>query len=135
MANSVMMFDVLGYPESHPDRAIARKSIELLLVEHEDEIYCQPCVSPVWDTGLAAQSLIEVGSAEARKRAVKGLEWLKPKQILDVVILRKGPGRFGRRLPDGFDPLAPRNLLTFKSYWEPLDDWALQGTSPKRKKK
>jgi squalene-hopene/tetraprenyl-beta-curcumene cyclase len=85
MANSLMMFDVLGYPESHPDRAIARKSIELLLVEHEDEVYCQPCVSPVWDTGLAAQSLIEVGSAEARKRAVKGLEWLKPKQILDVV--------------------------------------------------
>ncbi len=28
MANSVMMFDVLGFPESHPQRAIARKSIE-----------------------------------------------------------------------------------------------------------
>jgi hypothetical protein len=43
-----------------------------------------------------------------------------------VVILRKRPGRFGRRLPDGFEPLAPRNLLTLKSYWEPLDDWALR---------
>ena len=32
MANSVMMFDVLGYPEGHPQRAIARKSIEKLLV-------------------------------------------------------------------------------------------------------
>jgi hypothetical protein len=39
----------------------------------------------------------------------------KKKQILDVVILRKRPGRFGRRLPDGFDELAPRNLLTFIS--------------------
>jgi hypothetical protein len=43
-----------------------------------------------------------------------------------VVILRKRPGRFARRLRDGFDELAPRNLLTFKSHWEPLDDWALK---------
>jgi squalene-hopene/tetraprenyl-beta-curcumene cyclase len=28
MANAVMMYDVLGYPEDHPNRAIARKSIE-----------------------------------------------------------------------------------------------------------
>jgi hypothetical protein len=48
------------------------------------------------------------------------------KQILDVVPLRKRPGRFARRLPDGFDELAPHNLLTFKSYREPLDDWALK---------
>src|SRR5208282_146040 len=48
------------------------------------------------------------------------------KQILDVVILRKRQGRFAGRLPDGFGELAPRNLLTFKSYWEPLDDWALK---------
>ncbi len=48
------------------------------------------------------------------------------KQFLDVVILRKGPGRFAGRLPDGFDELAPRNLLTFKSYWEALDDWSLK---------
>ena len=46
MANSVMMFDVLGYPEDHPDRAIARKSIEKLLLIKDDEAYCQPCVSP-----------------------------------------------------------------------------------------
>ncbi len=48
------------------------------------------------------------------------------KQLLDVVILRKRPGRFTGRLPDGFGDLAPRNLLTFKSYWEALDDWALK---------
>ena len=28
MANSVMMYDVLGYPEDHPDRAVARLSID-----------------------------------------------------------------------------------------------------------
>jgi squalene-hopene/tetraprenyl-beta-curcumene cyclase len=82
MANSVMMFDALGYPESHPERAIARKSVENLLVIKDDEAYCQPCVSPVWDTALACHALMEVGSVDAR--VSQGLGWLKPRQILDV---------------------------------------------------
>jgi len=84
MANSVMMFAVLGYPEDHPDRAIARKSIEKLLVVHEREAYCQPCVSPIWDTGLAAHALLEVGSERVVALAKKSLDWLVPNQILDV---------------------------------------------------
>ena len=84
MANSVMMFDALGYPEHHPQRAIARASIEKLLVMHEDEGYCQPCVSPIWDTGLACHALLEVGGDRTLTQVRKGLEWLVPKQILDV---------------------------------------------------
>jgi hypothetical protein len=48
------------------------------------------------------------------------------KQFLDVVILRKRPGRFDRRLPDGLDDLAAHNLITFKSHHEALDDWVLK---------
>ena len=48
------------------------------------------------------------------------------KQLLDVVILRKGHGRFTGRLPDGLDDLASHNLITFKSHQEALDDWALK---------
>ena len=59
MANSVMMYDLLGYPPDHPDRAIARSSVEKLLVVKDDEAYCQPCVSPVWDTALVAHALLE----------------------------------------------------------------------------
>ncbi len=84
MANSVMMFDVLGYPESDPQRAIARKSVEKLLVVHEHEAYCQPCVSPIWDTGLACHALLEAGGERAVAQVKKGLDWLVPKQILDV---------------------------------------------------
>jgi len=84
MANSVMMFDVLGYAEDHPARAIARKSVEKLLVVKEDEAYCQPCVSPVWDTALAAHAMLETGEPEAEAMAEKALAWLKPLQVLDV---------------------------------------------------
>ncbi|HLX98966.1 MAG TPA: prenyltransferase/squalene oxidase repeat-containing protein, partial [Roseiarcus sp.] len=50
MANAVLMYDALGYPRDHPHLAAARRSIEKLLVVKEDEAYCQPCLSPVWDT-------------------------------------------------------------------------------------
>ncbi len=85
MANSVMMFDALGYAPDHPHRAIARESVEKLLVRREDgEVYCQPCVSPVWDTALAAHAMLEAGGVAAEASAVRGLDWLKPRQILDM---------------------------------------------------
>ena len=84
MANAVMMYDVLGYAPDHPARAIARESVERLLVIKDDEAYCQPCVSPVWDTALAAHAMLEVGGEEAVARAHKALDWLKPRQVLDV---------------------------------------------------
>src|ERR1700712_1127724 len=84
MANSVMMFDVLGLPAYDPVRALARKSVEKLVVVHAHEAYCQPCVSPVWDTGLVCQTLLEVGGEEAVARARRGLDWLAGKQVLDV---------------------------------------------------
>jgi squalene-hopene/tetraprenyl-beta-curcumene cyclase len=84
MANAVMMYAALGYPEDHPQRAIARKSVEKLLVVHAEEAYCQPCVSPIWDTGLASHALLETGNSDAQARVAKGLEWLGTRQILDV---------------------------------------------------
>jgi squalene-hopene/tetraprenyl-beta-curcumene cyclase len=84
MANSVMMFDTLGYAPDHPHRKLARTSVERLLVVKDEEAYCQPCVSPVWDTSLVCHALMEAGGEEAETRAVRGLEWLKPLQVLDV---------------------------------------------------
>src|ERR1700739_1323463 len=84
MANSVMMLDALGIGGNDPRRAIARWSVEKLLVVHSDEAYCQPCVSPIWDTGLVCHTLLEVGGERATEQTRKGLDWLVPQQILDV---------------------------------------------------
>jgi squalene-hopene/tetraprenyl-beta-curcumene cyclase len=65
MVNAVMMFDVLGYPEDDPRIVTARKAIDKLLVIKPAEAYCQPCVSPVWDTALVCHALMEVGGSEA----------------------------------------------------------------------
>lgn len=47
-------------------------------------------------------------------------------QLLDVVIVRRGRGRFAGRLPDGLEGLRAHNLVTFKSHREALDDWAVK---------
>jgi squalene-hopene/tetraprenyl-beta-curcumene cyclase len=94
MANSVMMFDTLGYASDHPHRAAARESVERLLVTKDDEVYCQPCVSPVWDTALTCHALLELGGEAAEAAAGRGLDWLVPRQVLDV------KGDWAERRPD-----------------------------------
>jgi squalene-hopene/tetraprenyl-beta-curcumene cyclase len=84
MANATMMFDALGGQGNEAKAAVARDSVERLLVVKDDEAYCQPCLSPIWDTALAAQALLEVGTDEAVASAHKGLEWMVPLQVLDV---------------------------------------------------
>jgi squalene-hopene/tetraprenyl-beta-curcumene cyclase len=117
MANSVMMYDVMGYAPDHPDRAIARKSVEKLLVVKEDEAYCQPCVSPVWDTALVCHALMEAHTNEADAAVARALEWLKPLQVLDV----KGDWEEERRgvRPGGW---AFQNN---NAYYPDLDDTAV----------
>ncbi|UGV25965.1 squalene--hopene cyclase [Rhodopseudomonas boonkerdii] len=84
MANAVMVYDVLGYPEDYPPRAVQRRGIDKLLVIHEHEAYCQPCVSPVWDTALTAHAMLETGGEDTFAQAKRGLDWLVPRQELEV---------------------------------------------------
>jgi squalene-hopene/tetraprenyl-beta-curcumene cyclase len=83
MANAVMMYEALGKPADYPPRAVTRRGLARLLVIGEQEAYCQPCVSPVWDTSLACHALLEAGG-EASAAAKRGLDWLLPRQVLDL---------------------------------------------------
>jgi squalene-hopene/tetraprenyl-beta-curcumene cyclase len=85
MANSVLMFDALGYPKDDAKVRTARASLDKLLLIEGDEAYCQPCLSPVWDTALTAHTLLEVGGPDCERRARSSLEWLRPLQVLDTV--------------------------------------------------
>ena len=83
MANSVMMFDALGFAADHPDAATAWEAVRKLLVVEADRAYCQPCLSPVWDTGLAGHAIAEADSA-----AAPGIEtacaWLVGRQVTGI---------------------------------------------------
>jgi len=89
MANAAMMFDTLGYAPDHPDAAIAWTALRKLLVVRVAEdganvAYCQPCLSPVWDTGLAGHAIAEAAGNAAPAVAAAN-HWLRGKQVLDVV--------------------------------------------------
>jgi hypothetical protein len=50
----------------------------------------------------------------------------RQQQLLDVVIVRRGRGKFAGALPDGLRDLAAHNLISFKSHREALDAWAIK---------
>lgn len=85
MAATVMAFDALGYAKDHPDLAIAKASVKkLLLPRGEDQLYCQPCLSPIWDTCLAAHAMLEAGEAPDGEPMGKAFDWLLEREIKDV---------------------------------------------------
>lgn len=83
MVNAYVVLHLLDYAPDHPLRATAKKAIEKLVVEQDDEAYCQPCVSPVWDTGLACLALQDTDDERAQAASKAGLDWLVPLQVTD----------------------------------------------------
>ena len=62
---------------------LARSAVDKLIMVRDEEAFCQPCHSPVWDTALSSHALLEVGGGAAAA-GERCLDWLKPLQILDV---------------------------------------------------
>jgi squalene-hopene/tetraprenyl-beta-curcumene cyclase len=81
MANSVLALRLLGYPDDHPLILGQLKEIEALAVEKGDELYYQPCPSPVWDTSLAANALVESGLPPDHPALIRATEWMLSKQV------------------------------------------------------
>ncbi|MEJ2328040.1 MAG: squalene--hopene cyclase, partial [Chromatiaceae bacterium] len=81
MVNAYEAMDCLGYPPAHPHRMQAREALARLLVIDTDYGYCQPCVSPVWDTALASLALQEAGDTASEKASRRSLDWLRPRQL------------------------------------------------------
>jgi squalene-hopene/tetraprenyl-beta-curcumene cyclase len=84
MVNSYEAMTLLGYPANHPARQTCLRSIQKLVIHRDDgSAYCQPCVSPVWDTGWGAMALIHSGDDGQTDVAItRACEWLVQRQEL-----------------------------------------------------
>ena len=120
MAFLVMAYDALGYPKDHPDFVIARKAVDKLLVRNRQGGYCQPCVSPVWDTSLAAHALMEAGEQPDGAVVQGALDWLRDRQILDTV------GDWADSAPKGLRP-GGWAFQYGNSFYPDVDDTAVVG--------
>lgn len=83
MVNAYEALMLLGFPKDHEYVVTARKAIDKLLVINEDSAFCQPCVSPVWDTALAALALQEADKTGNAKNLTNAYNWLKSVQLSD----------------------------------------------------
>jgi len=83
MANAVMAMEALGYAKYDPDLVTAKRSIRKLITKGEGLTFCQPCVSPIWDTSLSVHALLEAGESPQSPSVTSACGWLKSEQILD----------------------------------------------------
>ena len=83
IVNAYEALELLGYPADHPLRAQQRGAIEDLLVVGTNSAYCQPCVSPVWDTAWACIALQQIADERNQAAVNKAFHWLGKKQLLN----------------------------------------------------
>ncbi|MDD2748572.1 squalene--hopene cyclase [Acidithiobacillus sp.] len=88
MVNAHEALALLGYAPEHPYRQATGAALRKLVVERAEDAYCQPCMSPVWDTCLALHALLEAdavdgsgGSDRITGEEEKAIAWLKERQI------------------------------------------------------
>jgi len=134
MVNAVLALRCLGYPDDHPLVRGQLKEIEALGIETARTLHYQPCVSPVWDTALAANALIESGFPVDDPALVRAGEWMIDRQVTvpgDWQIKRPG-------VPPGGWPFQYHN-----DFYPDLDDSAMvmmalartKGLDPLRKER
>lgn len=83
MVYSYEMMMVLGYPKDHPMRTTCLAALRKLIVDRPDgSSYCQPCLSPVWDTAWSVMAL-EQTPQDARTSAAiaNAYDWLTARQV------------------------------------------------------
>jgi len=80
MTHAVMAYKCLGYPDEHPAVQHELRELAKFEIEAGDEIRLQPCFSPVWDTAIALNALLDSGVPPDHPAIRKGVEWLLSKQ-------------------------------------------------------
>jgi squalene-hopene/tetraprenyl-beta-curcumene cyclase len=82
--NSIIALRCLGYANDHPLTAGQIRELEKLEIEEGDTLRVAPCYSPVWDTALALNAMIESGVPADHPDVVKAAEWILGKEVKEV---------------------------------------------------
>jgi len=92
MANSIFALRALGFPADHPLISKTLGEIEALEVydvrgmgnQQVETLHLQPCVSPIWDTSLFMNALVEAGFPQNHPALTKAAAWLLSRQATTV---------------------------------------------------
>jgi squalene-hopene/tetraprenyl-beta-curcumene cyclase len=81
MINSVMALRALGHRNDATPVAKGIQAVDDFLIEHDGQLFFQPCVSPVWDTALAAKALLDSGLPGNHPVLTRAVDWLIANQV------------------------------------------------------
>ena len=85
MANAAMAFDALDRPLDDPEYAMARHAVDRLLHKRDEETtYCQPCLSPIWDTCLGVHAMLEAGEDPDGEVVRAACDWLIDREVTET---------------------------------------------------
>ncbi len=80
---SLIALHYMGFPAEHPAMDKGFNGIDGFVIEDEETITVQACISPVWDTCLAQLALIESGAGPSDEMVQRSTRWLVEQQILE----------------------------------------------------
>lgn len=80
MVYMLIVFRILGYGDDHPRVVKAHRELRDFYIREGETIRLQPCVSPVWDTGLSCHALAEAGLEPESDAARRATDWLLAKE-------------------------------------------------------
>ena len=82
MLNAMLALRALGYALHDPVVVRGFAAIDGFTIVANGAYRVQPCISPVWDTGLALRALADAGVPRDDPRLVRAASWLLDKQIV-----------------------------------------------------
>jgi squalene-hopene/tetraprenyl-beta-curcumene cyclase len=81
MFNALLALHLLGYPKDHPACVKGMEAVDRFMLEKDGRLWMQACVSPLWDTAICANALLDSGLPTDHPSLVKAGEWIISKQV------------------------------------------------------
>jgi squalene-hopene/tetraprenyl-beta-curcumene cyclase len=116
MIYTIVSLRCLGHDADTPEMQWAMGQLENLMIEEDDRLRLQPCLSPVWDTALTLIGLADAGLSGRHAALENGAHWLIKREV-------RRPGDWSILNPD----LEPGGwFFEYRNGWYPdTDDTAM----------
>jgi len=80
IVNTIIAMNCRGYDFDHPVIQHQVRELEKLEIEDDETLRIQPCFSPVWDTAMAMNALVESGTSSSDPALLRAARWLLDKR-------------------------------------------------------
>jgi squalene-hopene/tetraprenyl-beta-curcumene cyclase len=81
MIYTAIVLRCLGVTDDAPEFRAAMRHFDELMISEDDTLRLQPCLSPVWDTALAAIGATDAGQPADSMETAAAMEWLLAKEV------------------------------------------------------